>query len=1337
VALVAIVLIAANVKPGQDLIAREAGPLSGGLVALDGISGRFPDALRIRRIEVRDAQGVWLTVNDAVLDWSPSRLIGRVASIQTLTTSKIELPRLPASSGAPSQPSSGGGFTLPFRVDVDRLHVDALDVGAALAGQAASLAVDGTGQVAGSLQAGRAKLAIKRLDGPGTYDVDGEVSDARIAAHVTASEPARGLISQLASLPDLGAIEVRIDADGPREAIGAKAAVTAGELRADARGTVDLAGSAADLTVTASAPAMRPRPDIAWRSVAVDAHVTGPFTKPNAAGTIRVEGLEAPDTTVARIAADISGNAGAVGLKARVEGLRLPGPKPDLFEADPIDLAAAIRLDQADKPTTFSLDHPLITVKGDATLGDVVRAHVAIASANLGPFGQAGGIDLQGRTDVTVDATVQGETTKVEGRGTVSVTGGQAPIPGLLGDAAKLDVAATVVGSDVAIDRLTVDGRTLNVSAKGGLQGGVIGLDLNVALSDLAALTPQVAGKLALASRIAGPQDAFDVDATVTGEVAAKAARTGPIKAVIAARGLPGSPSGTVTVQGALDGAAVDLAADATRAADGALHVAISRGTWKSLSLGGALDLPAGEKIPVGKVDVKFARLADLAALTGMQLAGAIDAELQNDAHEARVALHARAAGLSGTASVAKADLAATIADPASHPVIDARLTADGIAAGDIGGSARLDAKGGLDALALKLTATAENVAGGDATLSTDALLNVDGKVATVRTLEATAKGETARLLAPVKISFGAGLAVDRLRVGLRQAVLEAAGRISPTLDLTASLRNVTADLATIADPDIKADGRLSADARLTGTTAHPSGTIKVDASGLRQRSGPAQTLPPGSLTATATLSGGSARIDARADAGPKLGATVSGTAPLDATGALALRADAHVDLALLDPILGADGQRARGQATLAATVAGTTSDPRVSGSLKLANGEVQDFTKGAHLTDIVADIESDGQTVRIMNFTGKAGPGTIALTGSAGLAGTRPVDVTFTARDAQPLSSDQATVKLNADVNVRGALADKLAASGKVDITRADIRIPERLPTDVPVLNVRNLQPIAAPGPRKKAAPKPAPDAVAAPPPSGPEIDLALTVTASKVFVRGRGLDAEMAGEIKIGGTAANPVPSGAFQMRYGTLSLAGQTLNFTKGEVGFNGAGIADPTIDFVATAVSSGTTANLEISGSASAPKISLTSTPELPQDEVLARLLFGKSASSLSPLEIAQIAAALASLTGVGPSGDPLDAIRQGLGLDRLSVGGDSSGNPALTAGRYVAPGIFVGAKQGASSGSTQATVQVDLYKGLKAEATAGTGGGQATGSSSGPGVASAGGSSVGLTYQFEY
>jgi translocation and assembly module TamB len=153
----------------------------------------------------------------------------------------------------------------------------------------------------------------------------------------------------------------------------------------------------------------------------------------------------------------------------------------------------------------------------------------------------------------------------------------------------------------------------------------------------------------------------------------------------------------------------------------------------------------------------------------------------------------------------------------------------------------------------------------------------------------------------------------------------------------------------------------------------------------------------------------------------------------------------------------------------------------------------------------------------------------------------------------------------------------------------------------------------------------------------------------------------------------------------------------------------------------------TSTLIVGGTAAAPTITLTSTPPLPSDEILANLLFGTGTQSLTPFQAASLAAALAQLSGVGGGANPLDSVRSALGLDELSLGGSGNGPPSIQAGRYVAPGIYVGAQQATNGQGTQATVEINLYKGLKLNTATGT-------SASGGAGAS---SSVGLTYQFNY
>jgi translocation and assembly module TamB len=387
-----------------------------------------------------------------------------------------------------------------------------------------------------------------------------------------------------------------------------------------------------------------------------------------------------------------------------------------------------------------------------------------------------------------------------------------------------------------------------------------------------------------------------------------------------------------------------------------------------------------------------------------------------------------------------------------------------------------------------------------------------------------------------------------------------------------------------------------------------------------------------------------------------------------------------------------------------------------------IADADLQDVARGARLSNIAALLRLDGDMLQISRFTARAGRGTVTARGAIGvLQPDMPVDITIAARDARPLASDLVTADMDIELRVRGAARSRVDAVGRVHVKHADINIPGGLPPGVAVLDVRR------PGDKR-------------PPPEEPALVVGLDVEVDApraVFVRGRGLDAEMGGKIHVGGTAAAPQISGGFALRRGTFDLAGASLKFVRGEVGFAGAGLQrrlDPTINLEAEKAAADVTAKLGVTGFASAPKIALSSTPELPQDEVLARLLFGVAVKELSPLQLVQIASAVNTLRGGGGGGlNPLAKVKKRLGLDSLSVsGGDGQSGPSVEAGRYVSERVNVGARQSAS-GTTQARVQVDLTRRLKIETTVGSGGGtlQGTTPENSPGT------SIGLLYQREY
>ncbi|MBN8898831.1 MAG: hypothetical protein J0H35_11710, partial [Rhodospirillales bacterium] len=343
--------------------------------------------------------------------------------------------------------------------------------------------------------------------------------------------------------------------------------------------------------------------------------------------------------------------------------MEIPGPKPDLLAADPLTLDATARLDAPDRPVTFTLHHTLLDATGSAQTAGPLKAHVRLQAPDLKPLAAAGGVELEGRTDLTLDAAQQGDTTSATLTGTLGVTGGMAPVPALIGPDAKLDLAASMTGQDIRVTRLAVNGKALDVTAQGGLTDQVLGVDWTVALKDLAAVQPSIAGRLQAKGHASGKLDDLAVQADLEGAVSGQGYQSGQITAHVDATGLPNAPQARVTAQGTLLDSPLDVALAASRQADGLMRLTIDRLSWKTAQAQGALALAPNATLPTGKLTLVMKRLADLAPLLGKPLTGSLDAALDADDRAAKLTVAAQGVAIPGTAAVNRLALNAPITD--------------------------------------------------------------------------------------------------------------------------------------------------------------------------------------------------------------------------------------------------------------------------------------------------------------------------------------------------------------------------------------------------------------------------------------------------------------------------------------------------------------------------------------------------------------------------------------------------------------------------------------------------------------------------------------------------
>ncbi len=586
--------------------------------------------------------------------------------------------------------------------------------------------------------------------------------------------------------------------------------------------------------------------------------------------------------------------------------------------------------------------------------------------------------------------------------------------------------------------------------------------------------------------------------------------------------------------------------------------------------------------------------------------------------------------------------------------------------------------------------------------------------------------GQGLRLLEPARIDFSDGLSIDAPAVQLfapsatqtQQAngQLGISGRLVPALALDA--RVIDLPLATLIallpstvplpDPLRGMTGLIALETRLDGTVSAPLGRLDLLAREVRWPDGMGRSLPPGELRLALQFGATATTIEALALVGTRASLELTGQ-----LGDLALRACGQIDTSLFNPLLSAAGRQLEGQISLDLGIGGRLAQPKLDGLLELAHGAWRDRRLGLVLTEIDGALRLADETLRVERLSASAGPGDIQLSGTLGwLAPDQPIDLALSARKASPFQLDQRHLQADADLRLRGALARGSELSGRVQFERIDLRIPDRLPVTVARLEVKEVGVRRQPRTHRQRSQWANGNQDAGWSPASIGLDLLISAPRA-LTLTGRGIDAELGGEINARGSLAEPAIIGDFRLLRGDYALVGQQLRFTRGRIGFDGASVLDPTLDLEARVQAAGATAILAVEGTARAPEIRLSGEPDMPEDEVLSRLLFGLSQSRLSALQVARLGLAAASLAGIDGLGiGLLERTRSGLGLDRLRLGqetdvtGTRSRESILEGGRYLNERVYLGARQGARSGETQGVLRMQVSPRIRLETDVG-------------------------------
>ncbi|MBY5817161.1 filamentous hemagglutinin adherence factor [Rhizobium leguminosarum] len=529
---------------------------------------------------------------------------------------------------------------------------------------------------------------------------------------------------------------------------------------------------------------------------------------------------------------------------------------------------------------------------------------------------------------------------------------------------------------------------------------------------------------------------------------------------------------------------------------------------------------------------------------------------------------------------------------------------------------------------------------------------------------------------------------------------LSIAGTTIRSIDVTANAANVPAAIANGFFPGIGAEGTISATAKATGALSSPVVDFKVDWKNAATSQTKGAGLSPLSIGASGKLAGNRLTVDTSlaGDAGMSLKG--GGSVVISGNRAIDMRFNGNVPFAVLGAPLAQQGFVADGVANVNLEIGGTAAAPVINGTVSTNGAKLVDVRRNLAVNNLTATVTFNGNQAVISRLSGSlGGGGTISVSGTIGIqpAGGFPADISIKLDKAVYVDGTLVVSTVNGTLGLRGPIANA-TLSGKLRLDKTSITVPEKLPTSLREIDIRHKN-----APRAVLA-QLRDDGERKPGEKSSVITLDLEIDApSHIFVRGRGIDAELGGRVTIRGTAAAPIVTGGFTMRRGRLTILNRRLDFSdKSRITF--AGDLTPALDMEATSSSGTTTLTVDVAGLATDPAITFSSSPELPQDEVLAQLIFGQSMSKLSPVQIAQLADAVSQLAG-NRSTSLFEGLRNQLGVDDFDVSTDSKGQTSVSVGRYLNDRTYFELQQGGSAGA-KAVINLDVGRGVKLRGGAG-------------------------------
>lgn len=1272
-------------------------------VRIRGFEGALSSEATIASLVIADDQGEWFRAENIVLAWRRAALLRGIVDVTSFTAQSVVVSRAPdAGEELPSAEAEPFRIPdLPVEVRIARFEVGSLQLGAPLLGEAAEFTITGAAELADG--GADFDLNLERVDGKqsqialaASYDP----SSRQLAVDLNAEEAAGGLAATLLGIPGAPSVALTVQGEGlvddfaadialatdgqPRitgtveilapeetgtldvvvDIAGDPTPVLTEETRAffgtdiglqarvmrDASGRTDLpefALTADALSLTGSAvisasgwlealdaegrianpeggPVVLPfgGGDTRVGSVTFDAALDGDLTF-----DARLEAFESPDATLEAVTITGRGQidqqsfaqqGGEFGLDLTFAADTLTLTDPALAEAVGTDLTGAARVDyrsgQPVRLTGLEVNGENYGLNGTASwsFSEVMplSLDMRLVAENITRFSALAGRDLAGRVEVAVDGRV-------------------GPISGMFDlavDGTTLDLS---VGEDM-VDRLLAGVGSVRVDARRDETG--------TTLRSVRVVKPAI--DFEANGKITSQDTSMRFDGTLRnldrvypGEAAGSAKLNGRV--ILAGTTLRNLE---VTADLSNQNAAVRLPfAGGLTLESGTVDLAATggpNGRWTADVAVRDLDTPQGSADALALTGEGAIRQTESGGLVS---AGG-DLRLAGTALQLSDARFAQAVGRTPTVTTRLEWEQAT-----ERLTVQAFSLSTG--AIDATGSAMvtqtLSAPNAQFAVSLLADSLAPLSGLAGQSLRGRATIDVTGTYADGGAYDVTARGQGAGL------GIGNDI-VDRLLAGVTRFEVGASGANGALQQVSADVQNPEIT-ARVSGPlsDLQIDARL---ANVGLIAPDFQGALVVDGTVGQQNGGylvDVDLAGPGGTTLA---------VDGRVGSANQANLSIAGSAPLGL---------ANVFIA---------PRRLNGRADLNLQMSGPLALSSLSGTITPAGAEFSAPTLGIVLSPITGQIQL-GNGAAQLGLTGQGNHGgSVDVAGRLGLS-TFDAAITATLNRFGIRDPDLYDTSIDGTVSLNGPIGRNLLVSGDLRLNETEIQVPstgvsalsdippiEHLGATRPVMRTLDRAGISSAQETATAEQRR---------PSSTRLDLTLTAP-GQVFVRGRGLDAELAGQLRLTGPTSDIIPQGGFELVRGRLDILNQRFTLDEGRIQLSGS--FNPVLRFVAATNANGITVRVILDGPASSPDISFSSTPELPEDEVLAQLLFGRNLSNLSALQALELANAVATLAGRRGIGI-LSRLRDGFGLDDLDVSQTEDGGTAVRAGKYISDNVY--------------------------------------------------------------